>query len=339
MKFNLGMGCYGIACLMTLAFLSPAAAQVLTAEAANKGADIERGVVKLKNDQIPVQEDESINFDDYLIGPSNLLDIKVTQDANLSRTLRVDARGDITLPLLGVMHAAGLTPKELEQKIAKGLEQDYIRNPDVIVFVREYSSLKVIIQGQVLRPGIYSMIGKPTLLESISTAGGVTERADTANVKLIRGKSAKRRKDNDVIEIYDYEAIKNAKVADPVIEANDTIFVDEAVPIIVEGAVLRPGVIYPKPRSTLMQVISLAGGLRELGDGTSIKVYSPETHTGRISKIYDIERIREGKDMDPQLIAGNVVVVEEAGGRALMYGVGRFVRDIFRFGAMPSPVK
>lgn len=324
---------------MAMVFLSPAFAQVANLEVVNKTTDIERPATKAKSDQITAQEDESINFDDYLIGPSNLLEIKVTQDPDLTRTLRVDSRGDITLPLVGALHVEGLTPKALEQKIAKALEQDYIRNPDVIVFVREYSSVKVIIQGQVLRPGIYNMIGKPTLLESISMAGGITEKADVASIKLIRAKSAKRKKENDANEIYDYEAIKNAKIADPILETNDTVFVDEAVPIIVEGAVLRPGVIYPKPKSTLMQVISLAGGLRELGDGTSIKVYSPETNTGRVSKIYNIERIREGKDLDPQLIAGNVIVVEEAGGRALMYGVGRFMRDVFRFGAMPSPVR
>jgi protein involved in polysaccharide export with SLBB domain len=98
-------------------------------------------------------------------------------------------------------------------------------------------------------------------------------------------------------------------------------------------------VIYPKPNSTLLQIISLAGGLRELGDSTKILVYSPETKTGRDSRVFNIERIREGKDPDPQLIAGNVVVVEESGSRALMYGIGRFARSIFSFGAMQNPMQ
>jgi polysaccharide export outer membrane protein len=285
--------------------------------------------------QNTVADDEQMNFEDYLIGPSNLLEIKVAQDPQLARTLRVDSRGEITLPLIGSLRAAGLTARQLELLIAERLEKDFINNPDVMVFIREFTSLKIVIQGNVTRPGIYTMTGKPTLLESISMAGGLNERADPANVKLVRARMVRQADAVEKAEVYNIEAIKTARQEDPRLESGDNIFVEEATPIIIEGAVMRPGVIYPKSHTTLMQIISMAGGLRELGDGTSIKVYSPDGEGSKLQKTYNLDRIREGKDTDPVLKPGYVVVVEEAGGRALLYGVGRFFRSIIRFTPIP----
>jgi|GEM_PF-2284733 len=285
--------------------------------------------------QNTLSDEEQWNFDDYLMGPSNLIEIKVTQDPKLSRTLRIDGRGEITLPLIGVVKAGGLTARQLEAEIARRLNQDYIINPDVVVFIREYTSLKIVIQGSVLRPGIYNMTGKPTLLESLSTAGGLNERADQTNVKIVRAKNVRQADAVEQAEVYNLDQIKTATISDPALQSGDNIFVEEATPIIVEGAVMRPGVIYPRSHSTLMQVISLSGGLRELGDGTSIKVYAPTEAGSRLEGVYNLEHIRSGKARDPQLKLGYVVVVEEAGGRALLYGVGRFFRSIVRFTPIP----
>lgn len=284
--------------------------------------------------QAAVADDEELNFEDYLIGPSNLLEIKITQDPDLSRTLRVDGRGEITMPLIGAVRVQGLTAKQVEEKLALAYGKDYIRNPEVIVSIREYTSLKISVQGNVLRPGIYNMAGKPTLMESISLAGGLTEKSNIEKIRLVRASSAKAGNE----EVYDFEAIKSAKIADPVLENNDTVFVDESVPIIVEGSVVKPGILYAKPQTTLMQVISLAGGLRELADSSSIIVYGAETAAGRTSQKYDLERIREGKDPDPKLTPGNVVVVEESTGKAILYTVGRTVRGIFSFTGIRNPV-
>lgn len=299
-----------------------------TTKASNAKLTSEVSIVSAVEGQTKVLPNEEINFDDYVIGPSNLLEIKVSQDPQLARTLRVDGRGDITFPMIKTVHVQGLTPKQVEALIASMLEKDYIRDPDVIVFVREYTSVKIIIQGEVQRAGIYSTTGKTTLMESISLAGGLTEKSDRSKVKLIRGKSL----GGDSSQVFDLDAIKAASIQDPVLESGDTVFVDEAVPVIIEGAVMRPGVLYPKNHSTLMEVISLAGGLRELGDGTTIKIFSAGTNgVQKDVKVYNLDNIREGKAQDPQIIAGNVIVVEEAGARALAYGFGRFVQSILRF--------
>lgn len=323
-----------LAWLLVSLWLSPAFAGVASPEAvpAPVPDDFKTYVVGGQN---TVADNEQMNFEDYLIGPSNLLEIKVAQDPQLTRTLRVDSRGEITLPLIGSVRAAGLTARQLEMLIAGRLEKDFIHNPDVMVFIREFTSLKIVIQGSVTRPGIYTMTGKPTLLESISMAGGLNERADPANVKLVRARMVRQADAVEKAEVYNIEAIKTARQEDPRLESGDNIFVEEATPIIIEGAVMRPGVIYPKSHTTLMQIISMAGGLRELGDGTSIKVYSPDGEGSKLQKTYNLDRIREGRDPDPILKPGYVVVVEEAGGRALLYGVGRFFRSIIRFTPIP----
>ncbi len=268
---------------------------------------------------------------DYKIGPSNLLEIKVKQDPTFDRMLRVDGRGEITLPLIGGIRVIGMTAQQIEMEIAARLKAKYIRDPDVIVFIREFTQVKFVVQGMVQRPGIYNAMSAISLLEAIAMAGGPNERAETTNVKIVR---ANRLRDANAIndaEVFNLDKIRTGERLDTLVNAGDNVFIEEAVPIIIEGAVQRPGIIYPKSHTTLMQLVSMAGGLRELGDGTSVKVYTPAANGSKDQKIYNLERIREGKEPDPSLKPGHVVVVEEAGGRALMYGIGRFFRSILRF--------
>lgn len=276
---------------------------------------------------------------EYKIGPSNLLEIKVKQDSNFDRLLRVDGRGEITLPLIGVIRVAGLTAQQVEVEISARLKQKYIREPDVTVFVREFTQVKFVVQGMVQRPGIYNAMNSISLLEAVAMAGGTTERADVSSVKIVR---ASRLRDANAIndaEIFDLDKIQSGAQKDTLVNAGDNVFVEEAVPIIIEGAVQRPGVIYPKNHTTLMQLVAMAGGLRELGDGTSVKVYTRSGEGGKLHKIYNLEKIREGKEPDPLLKPGHVVVVEEAGTRALMHGIGRFFESLLRFVPVPSPSK
>jgi polysaccharide export outer membrane protein len=268
---------------------------------------------------------------DYKIGPSNLLEIKVKQDATFDRLLRVDGRGEITLPLIGAIRVTGMTAQQIEMEIAARLKAKYIRDPDVIVFIREFTQIKFVVQGMVQRPGIYNAMNSISLLEALAMAGGPSERAETTNVKIVR---ANRLRDTHAIndaEVFNLDKIRAGEQLDTLVNAGDNVFIEEAVPIIIEGAVQRPGIIYPKSHTTLMQLVSMAGGLRELGDGTSVKVYTPAENGSKQEKVYNLEKIREGKELDPPLKPGHVVVVEEAGGRALLYGIGRFFRSLLRF--------
>ncbi|MFH1553117.1 MAG: polysaccharide biosynthesis/export family protein [Candidatus Omnitrophota bacterium] len=122
----------------------------------------------------------------YQIGPENvlLIDVYYGRDENLSRKVRVSAKGFMTFPLLGEVEAGGLTIAELEKKLTELLEKDYLVNPQVSVFIEEYSTVSIL--GQVKEPGTYPIKGRLTVVEVISTAGGFTKIAATNNVRIMR---------------------------------------------------------------------------------------------------------------------------------------------------------
>ncbi len=110
---------------------------------------------------------------DYRIGRQDLLEISVFDVDELDQTVRVADDGSITMPLLGTLNVSGLTRTELEQSIARLLAERYVRNPQVTVFVKEYTSKQIAVSGAVKKPGTYEMMGRKTLLEMLSMAGGL----------------------------------------------------------------------------------------------------------------------------------------------------------------------
>lgn len=123
---------------------------------------------------------------EYTIGPENVLmiDVYYGRDKNLSRKVRVSSKGFITFPLLGEVEVGGLTVADLEGKLTDLLEKDYLVNPQVSVFIEEYSTVSIL--GQVKKPGSYEIKGKLSVVELISLAGGFTKIAATNDVKIIR---------------------------------------------------------------------------------------------------------------------------------------------------------
>ncbi len=128
---------------------------------------------------------------DYKIGRQDLLEIKVFDLKELDQTVRVADDGSITLPLLGRLQVAGLTKGDLEALIAKLLEERFVRNPQVTIFVREYESKKVAVSGAVKKPDTYEMLGERTLLEMLSKAGGSTRTSARRSSSSARTRTAR----------------------------------------------------------------------------------------------------------------------------------------------------
>src|SRR3990172_8557191 len=112
---------------------------------------------------------------DYRIGPEDLIEISVFEVPELSRTVRVSASGDISLPLIGTMKAAGFSPGELEQAITASLRQSYVKDPQVSVFLKEYRSDPVSVVGAVKIPGLFQIQTQKTLIELLAMAQGLSE--------------------------------------------------------------------------------------------------------------------------------------------------------------------
>jgi polysaccharide export outer membrane protein len=122
---------------------------------------------------------------DYQIGPEDLLDIAVWNNQALSRTTPVRPDGKISLPLLNDVQAAGLTPMQLRDVIAKKLVE-YMPNPEVSVIVREVNRFKVSVIGEVKKPGRFDFKSKATVLDAIALAGGFNDFAARSRIVILR---------------------------------------------------------------------------------------------------------------------------------------------------------
>jgi polysaccharide export outer membrane protein len=160
---------------------------------------------------------------DYRVGPQDLIEITVFQVADLNRTVRVNSAGQISLPLIGLVQAGGLTIPELERAIATKLEAKYLQNPQVTAFVKEFTSQRVTLEGAVAKPGIYPLTGRTTLLQAIALGGGVTNLADLRGVIIFRQIGGKR-----MGAVFDLKAVRGGNAEDPVIYGDDIIVIEQS---------------------------------------------------------------------------------------------------------------
>jgi polysaccharide export outer membrane protein len=121
----------------------------------------------------------------YVIGPEDLLDIAVWGNEALTRSVPVRPDGKISLPLLNDVHAAGLTPMELRDKLTEAFKE-YMPSPSIAVLVREVHSFKVTVIGQVKTAGRYEIKDRATVLDVLALAGGLTDYAARGRVVVLR---------------------------------------------------------------------------------------------------------------------------------------------------------
>lgn len=121
----------------------------------------------------------------YKIGCSDVLDVAVWKDPDLSRELPVRPDGMISLPMVGELHADGKTANELEQEIRQKL-LPFVQDPRVTVMVKETNSSRVFVTGEVAHPGVFPMTGRTSLIQAIALAGGFNEFASTDSILVIR---------------------------------------------------------------------------------------------------------------------------------------------------------
>ncbi len=155
----------------------------------------------------------------YSIGASDLLEISVWGEQNLTRQVTVRNDGFISLPLAGDILAAGKTPPQLKKDIETILTK-YIKDPRCAVIVIEPRSKRYFVQGQVVRPGQYTLDQNLTLTQVIPIAGGFTQFADEDDIVILRDAGDKKER----IEA-DFSRIIKGKDQDIPIKPGDTIIV------------------------------------------------------------------------------------------------------------------
>ena len=142
---------------------------------------------------------------EYVIGPNDSLSVLFWRDKDMSTDVMVRPDGNITLPLLNDIHAAGLTPDQLRERILVEARR-YIEDPSPTVVVKEINSRKVFITGQVEKPGTYPISGPTTVLQLIAIAGGLREFADGKNILVMRTENGRQ-----VAYSFDYRELLKRK--------------------------------------------------------------------------------------------------------------------------------
>ena len=161
---------------------------------------------------------------DYRVGAQDLLAISVFGVQELSKEVRVNSNGQISLPLIGGVMAGGNTIPELEAELARKYSEGYLQKPQVSVFVKEFASQRVTLEGAIAKPGIYPITGKTTLLQAIALAGGIDDKtADLGGIVLMRQVSGKR-----MAAAYDLRQVRKGVVDDPLIYGDDIIVVEQS---------------------------------------------------------------------------------------------------------------
>ncbi len=246
---------------------------------------------------------------DYRIGTKDLMEIRVFELPELTQTVRVAEDGSITLSLLGRIEVSGLTTQELESKLAKILEEKFLKTAHVNVFIREYQRVSVL--GAVGRPGMYEIVGPTTLLQIISQAGGLT--AEAMNDLYIFRTDKDGKQTRIVVNLKDLISNGNQEL-NYELRPKDVISIpiDQVQTVFVYGEVRNPGVIQfrQSKKITLLQAIAQAGGPTEWASKSGVMIKRRDKKTGKEIKIpVNLKSIESGKTADLTLEEGDVVIV------------------------------
>lgn len=160
----------------------------------------------------------------YKIGPLDVLEVTVFKVPDLSRAVQVSDSGAINFPLVGEVRAAGRTPNEVERDLMAKLNGSYLKGAQVTVFVKEYNSNRVTLDGAVKNPGVYSMKGSDSLMTTLALAGGLDRLRASSDVVLLRKNPDGTRS----IGRYDISTIQSGAVQDPPVRAGDVIVVEDS---------------------------------------------------------------------------------------------------------------
>ncbi len=242
------------------------------------------------------------------VAAGDLVDVVVFDTPDLSGRFRVNAKGDILLPLSGTLHVAGLTVEQITDAVTKRYKDDEILvNPQVTVFVSEFTHRSVTITGEVRQPGVFQIIAPRTLADVLAMAGGLNESA-SRTVSIVHADDSK-----NIIHVtlnvgaQTVESIEQGRIK---ILPGDQIFVARSGIVYVVGDLQRPGgyQVEHNNRLTLLEAIALAGGptrTSKLGGARLIR----RSATGREELTVNLQKVLYGGGPDMLLTDGDILYV------------------------------
>ena len=246
---------------------------------------------------------------DYQVGVGDVLSVNVYARPDLStggttKGSRVDGAGNIQLPLIGTVSAAGQTVSAIRDTVEAAL-RTYVQEPSVVVEVAEYHSKPIYLMGQFRTPGVYYLDRPMTFLQGITLGNGFDAAANLRGVRLLR--------DRKIAPVDVYSLILDGHIEQNVwLRAGDTVFLPDNrnQNVFVFGAVSKPGPI-PMPRGQMNILEALAtADPRPVGlDLKDVRIIRSLTTTSGELLVVDVAKIRRGEALPLQLQEGDVVYV------------------------------
>lgn len=258
-----------------------------------------------------VAQDLPILSADAPVGPRDVVEIKVLEDANISGRTTVNDDGSVTLNVVGKVQVAGLTSTQIEAKLRALLEADILTKATVAVQVIEFASKPISVVGAVVRPGRIGATGNTTLIQAITQAGGLTAGHGRELYVLRTGRNGLS---EQVAINIDQLMVQGRPELNIPLAPNDLVNIplDTPLSIYVMGEVMRPGKVdfRSSQTPTLLQTIAAAGGPT---DRASKRVVVKRMVNGKEQTIkINYRDILSGKRNDEILRDNDTVYLQEA---------------------------
>lgn len=258
----------------------------------------------------------------YVVGPGDVLEVMVLDQADVSRTTTVQPDGRFTMPLLGEVEVAGKSVAEIQALIAEKLARDFLVDPRVEVRVREFASQFALVLGEVASPGRRALRGNTRLIDLLIESGGFRGGA-SGEIEIQRTEGTFQNGEKSVrFRLGAGPMTETDRMnAELVLRNGDLVTASPKQYVTVDGEVGRPGRVVIENNLTLFGVIAESGGLgkfasskvriiRRKGEGVDIRGFEPcDGATLDVCREMDIKQIRKGKLQDLVLVANDKVVI------------------------------
>jgi polysaccharide biosynthesis/export protein len=303
---------------------------------------------------------------DYRIGPRDVIEVRIEDASELSDTYQINADGTFLMPYLKRVKAQDKTPEELSSFIADSLRGRYLKDPHVLVVVRQYYSHTFFIQGAVRKPGVYQMEGHPSLLNLVAVSGGLAENHGSTAfiIRQVKDKKSKSAAEPNSLaaqaspvaatqtaasndEDGPEYTLKTVNISglfkgrfdqNAYVEPGDIVNIPQADVFFVAGEVNAPGSFPLSDGTTLRQAIALSQGTTfnaALGNGV---IFRQNAATGKRQEIaVDIGAVMKGRKEDIPIAANDIVIVPSSRAKTIgnsilkAFGMGAAQRGVIPF--------
>jgi polysaccharide export outer membrane protein len=311
-------------------------AKPTTAPAPNKPVSVVAAETNERIARLALASD--VKQGDYIIGSGDLLGVEVFDVPELSRDVRVNETGYISLPLIpSRVRAGGLTSLQLQDKLAELLQTSgLVSTPQVSVSVKEEHSQPITVIGEVKSPMVFQAAHGTTLLQALSQAGGISDLAGDKVIVTRTGRDGASLAEPDTasgtadpqtftITLADVLESGDSRFNIPLV-GGDVVSVPRAGIIYVVGAVTRPGGFLlqnDRDKMTMLKMLSLAGGATSTAKLKQAVILRKDLDTGKRDQVpVDLNKVMHLKSQDVQLEANDILFVPDSNGLKALHRAG-----------------